>query len=289
MSIEYTEPLFRPPAEANSLIFQIANSCPHNNCSFCRMYKGVKYKIKNIEDVFAEIQWAGQAYPETKRVFLADGDVMFLEFDTFEKILLKLNQHFHNLARVNTYANGTSILAKSEPELKRLSELKLNTLYMGLESGDDRILQLVNKNERGDDMIKAVVTAQKHGLKCSVMALLGLGGKEMSNRHARLTAKAISRMQPRLLSILRFVEVQGTQMYSGYQTLSEYQAVNELYEIVSRLELDRTVFTANHASNPLPIKGRFPQDKQKLMGVIKNMLESNLLDQKGTGSLPAWL
>jgi radical SAM superfamily enzyme YgiQ (UPF0313 family) len=160
---------------------------------------------------------------------------------------------------------------------------------MGLESGDNKILRLVNKNEKADDMIQAVSTAQNNGLKCSVMALLGLGGKEMSNRHARLTAKAISRMQPRLLSILRFVEVPGTKMYSGFQTLSEYEAVEELYEIVSRLELDRTVFTANHVSNPLPLKGRFPQDKQRLSDEIKSMLDSGFLDRNSPGHLPMWL
>jgi len=287
--MKYHEPLFRPPAEGNSLIFQIAYGCPHNKCSFCGMYKGTKYQVRQIEDVFNEMQLAASLYPKTRRVFLADGDVMFLDFELLEMILSKLNKYFPNLARVNIYANGTSILAKSERELQRLSDMKLNTLYMGLESGDDKILNLVHKDEKVDDMVTAVATAQKNGLKCSVMALLGLGGKFFSMRHAKLTANAISRMQPRLFSILRFIEVRGTKMYEKYEPLSEYDAVKELYEIVLRLKLEKTVFTANHASNPLPIKGRFPQDKQKFLNIINDMLLSNQLDRDNVGQIPFWL
>ncbi len=287
--IQYREPLFRPPAEGDSLIFQVAYGCPHNSCKFCGMYKPVKYRVRDRQEVLDEIVKAGKYYPGTRRIFLADGDVMVFSFDRLRELLEQLNCSFPNLARVNTYANGTSILAKSEQELRKLSELKLSTLYMGLESGDDKILRLVDKHESVDKMIEAVNTAQNNGLKCSVMALLGLGGIEMSMRHAKLTANALSRMQPRLLSILRFIEVPGCSMYEGYETLSEYGAVKELYEIVSRLELERTVFTANHASNPLPLKGRFPHDKQKLLGQIEYMLQSNSLDRNGPGRLPMWL
>ena len=287
--MKYQEPLFRPPAEAYSLIFQVAYGCPHNTCRFCGMYKGVRYSQRGLDDVLAEIATAARIYPETKRIFLADGDVMILPFEELKLILLELNRRFANLARVNIYANGSSILSKSEEELCELRTLKLNTLYMGLESGDEEVLKLVIKGETAENMINAVQLAQSCGFKCSVMALLGVAGRALSGRHARKTAEALSNMQPRLLSILRFVEVPGLRMFDGYETLSEYDAVRELYEIVNNLELDRTVFTANHASNPLPIKGRFPQDKEHLLGLIRNMLDSGLLDSTGPGRLPGAL
>lgn len=285
----YQEPLFRPPAEHASLIFQVAYGCPHNTCSFCQMYKGVRYQIRPIEDTLDEIEKSAFRYPDEKRIFLADGDVMALPFASLQQILVKLNQCFPRLARINVYANGNSILSKSKHELIELKNLKLSTLYLGLETGSDDLLRLVNKQETVDGMIDAVKKAQGNDLKCSVMALLGLGGKHLSTTHAEKTAKAINNMQPRLLSLLRFVEVGNTRMFDGYETLSEYDAVNELYQFVGKLELERTVFTANHASNPLPIKGRLPHDKQNLLKEIRTMLDSGLLDRDGPGRLPLWL
>ena len=284
--MKYIEPLFRPPAEANSLIFQVAYGCPHNNCQFCQMYKGVVYKVRELDELLTEIRQAGIRYPATKRIFLADGDVMFIEFSILEKILTELNHCFPRLARVNSYANGTSILAKSAEELQRLAKLKLNTLYMGLASGDDKILRLVNKHEVAGDMINAVNMAQANGLKCSVMILLGLGGKELSDEHAELTAAVLNLMQPRLLSALRFVEVGGGKMYDGYETVSEYEAVMELRTMIEKFALTRTVFRANHSSNPVPLSGRFPQDKYRLLRELDHLLSNGTLSKTGPGILP---
>ena len=287
--ITYREPLFRPPAEANSLIFQVSFSCPHNSCSFCQLYKGVKYQVKNNDDLFREIEWASKQYPNTKRIFLADGDVMFLEFKTLKNILIKLNNSFANLARVNLYANGSSILSKSKQELCELRKLKLNTFYMGLESGSDKLLHLVHKNEDSESMINAVKRAQESDLKCSVMILLGLGGKKYSNSHILKSSEVINKMQPRLLSALRFIEVDKKIIYPEYESITEYEAVNELYDLVKNLNLNRTVFTANHSSNPYPLKGRFPSDKAKLLREIERVLVHYNLDRNGVGEIPLWL
>ena len=128
--IRYREPVFRPPVEADSLIFQIAHGCPHNRCRFCGMYQGVRYAVRDRDEVLAEIAAAGRRHPETPRVFLADGDAMVLSFDRLREILAALNAAFPRLTRVNLYANGSSILAKGEAQLCELRSLKLNTLYM---------------------------------------------------------------------------------------------------------------------------------------------------------------
>jgi radical SAM superfamily enzyme YgiQ (UPF0313 family) len=287
--MKYRDPLFRPPAEADSLIFQISYGCPHNTCTFCGMYKSVKYEIKDFYLIQAEIKTVAKIYPETRRIFLADGDVMNLDFLFLKNILKLLNSEFKNLSRVNLYSNASSILSKTTGELESLKKLKLNTLYIGLESGSDKILTLVRKNEKADKMTEAVQILHKTGLKSSVLALLGLGGKELSQEHAEKTALALNRMQPNLLSILRFIEVNNSPVFKDYKPLSEFDAVNELLAIVTDLDLKRTVFTANHASNPLPLKGRLPHDKQKLIQIIKTMLHSGKLDTQSPGTLPLFL
>ncbi|HPN83909.1 MAG TPA: radical SAM protein [Victivallales bacterium] len=288
--MQYREPLFRPPAEADSLIFQVAFGCPHNTCRFCLMYKGVKYSARVLDELLKEIESAGRIYPDARRIFLADGDVMALPFPSLLAIFAKLNECFPELSRINSYANGSSILKLSKKELTELHRLKLNTLYIGLESGDQKLLDEVCKNEKVDDMIDGVKTVQDIGIKASVMILLGLAGKNASEEHAIKTAEALNKMQPRLLSALRFVEFPGkTKMHEGYLASTEYEIVCELRKIIQNLDLKKTVFRANHSSNPLPLGGRFPQDKETLLAQLQNMLESNFLDKKGPGSTPLWL
>ena len=286
---KYVEPLFRPPAEADSLIFQVAYGCPHNSCRFCGMYKRVRYTERSQAEVLKEMKKAARRYSDTRRVFLADGDVMVLPFETLKLYLEQLNECFPRLSRVNVYANGSSIMNKTESELAELHKLKLNTLYLGLESGDQKLLDLVGKGENVIGMISAVNRAQSIGLKCSVMILLGLGGSSRSNRHAALTADIINQMQPRLLSALRFVLVPGSVMFEDYMPVSEYQAVAELREMISRFELDRTVFRANHSSNPVPLAGRFPHDRESLLADLDRLLDSDVLNRNGTGALPLFL
>ena len=198
---KYTEPLFRPPAEADSLIFQVAYGCPHNKCRFCGMYKGTQYSLRSMEESLAEFIETAKHYPDTRRVFLADGDVMLLPFEMLKTYLGALNSLFPRLTRVNVYANGSSILDKTDEQLKELKELKLSTLYLGFESGCQELLDLVNKGEKVNPMVEAVQRAQEQGLRCSVMILLGLGGKTLSAEHARLTALALNKMQPRLCQL----------------------------------------------------------------------------------------
>lgn len=282
--MQYTDRLFRPPAEAESLIFQVAIGCPHNTCRFCAMYKGVPHRVRPQAEVLAEFEAASRRYSDARRIFLADGDVMALSFERLHAMLEALNRLFPRLARVNVYANGSSILAKRDAELAELRRLKLDTLYVGLESGDEALLRKVEKGETADGMCEAVRRAQALGFKGSVMVLLGLGGREGSARHADATAAVLNRMQPRLLSALRFVDVPGTSMYEGYRTVTEFEAVSELIRLLRGLELDHTVFRANHTSNPVPLEGRFPRDHEALVAHLESLLPH--LDRKGPGRLP---
>jgi radical SAM superfamily enzyme YgiQ (UPF0313 family) len=287
--MKYSEPLYRPPSEADSLIFQIAYGCPHNTCIFCPMYKGIKYAEKPLKAIMKDIKEAAKNYPHTKRIFLADGDVMNVSYAKLEVIFDLLNNEFRNLARVSMYANGSSILSKTEEQLKWLKNKKLFTLYLGLESGDSNILTKVNKKDNPADMISAVQLAQECGIRMSVMVLLGLGGKEFSKYHAYKTAEVVNKMSPKFLAALRFINPPGNKMYTEYKPISEYEAVEELYHIVEKLELQNTVFRANHASNPIPISARFPRDKEKLLVELNLMLKNGNLSTNGAGYIPAWL
>jgi radical SAM superfamily enzyme YgiQ (UPF0313 family) len=291
----FEEPrLFRPPAEADSFILRIAYGCPSNTCAFCGMYKGVPYQELPPERVAEQIQIAARTTPGARRIFLADGDVMHLPFPRLKKILQQLHEAFPRLARINTYANGRSILSKTEPELRELHKLKLNTLYMGLESGDQLTLKRMLKEDTAEEMVRAGIQAQNAGLRMSVMILLGLGGVERSATHAEATAAALNQMQPRLLSVLRVIPIANALLYrwcqnGDFQMLTEYQAVAELRRIVAGLQLRGTVFRANHASNLVPLEGRLPHDQEQILADLDQILAGNKLDRNSPGPMPMWL
>ncbi len=201
--MKYIEPLFRPPAESDSLIFQAAYGCPHNRCRFCGMYKTVKYRLRGEAELLDEIREAGKLYGSTRRIFLADGDVMALPFGRLIRIVDALNGNFPHLARISLYANGSSIMGKTPDQLRQLRAGKVHTLYMGLESGAQEVLDLFGKTEQVEEMIAAVLLAQETGFRMSVMILLGLGGKTLRETHIRQTVQTLNRMRPDLLSALR--------------------------------------------------------------------------------------
>jgi len=286
--------LFRPPAEANSLIIRVADGCPWNKCTFCGMYKKVTYRLYSLEEIKRSIAEAYTLDPNARRIFLADGDIMALSLDKLENILQILNSTFSRLARVNVYANGNSILNKSDEQLISLKKLKLNTLYMGLESGDELTLKDVKKRETAREMVEAAQQAQSSGLRMSVMILIGLGGQQNTSRHAVATSEMLNDMQPRLLSALRVIPISGTEFYEGEQTgsfvqLTEFQAVEELREIIAGLNLENCVFRANHSSNILPMEGRFPKDKDRLLYELDHLLQTGKLSKTSPASAPLWL
>jgi len=172
------EPRFRPPAEAGSVILQTDTGCPHNTCAFCGMYKGMRHGQRSMDEIEGMIRDAARRAPGARRVFLADGDVMRRPASELGAILERLGYHFPRLTRVNLYANGTSIGAKTDEELATLRQMRLHTLYMGLESGDPEVLARQGKRETVDGMVEAARRAQDAGLRMSVMVLLGLGGRD---------------------------------------------------------------------------------------------------------------
>ncbi len=286
--------MFRPPAEAYSLIITIADGCPWNKCTFCGMYKKVNYRLHSLEEIKKSITESYKSNPNARRIFLADGDVMALSFDKLKEILKVLNSTFPKLSRINVYANGNSILNKSNEQLISLKKLKLNTLYMGLETGDEITLKNVKKRETAEEMIKAGQRAQAAGLRMSVMILIGLGGQQNTNQHAVATAKVLNKMQPRLLSALRVIPIPKTELFEAEQTgkfkqLTEFQAIKELHKIIENLTLKNCVFRANHSSNILPLEGRFSKDKERLLHELELLLNSGNLNKISPAQAPLWL
>jgi len=275
--INYDEPLFRPPSEAYSLIFQITLGCSWNKCAFCDMYASKKFKARKEEDVFAEIDAVKRIATDTRKIFLADGNAFVLSFDRLKRMLDKLNESFPKLNRISAYALPQDIMAKSDEELKQLADSGLKLLYVGIESGDDELLKAIHKSETFDSTKQALIKARKAGIKLSVMILNGLGGRKYSEQHALNSAKLINAIQPEYLSTLVLSMPYGVEHFQkkfkgDFVQLNTLELIQEMGLFIKNLDLESTVFRSDHASNYLVLKGILNRDKEELMHRINEVL-----------------
>jgi radical SAM superfamily enzyme YgiQ (UPF0313 family) len=274
----YDEPVFRPPSEANSLILQATVGCSHNKCLFCRMYKAKRFHVKPWERLREEIDEAAAWRPDTRRVFLADGDAFVLGTSELERILEHLHGSFPMLQRVSAYATPQNLLAKSVDEMKLLREKGLHILYYGVETGDPELLRRVKKGADPDDMVEGCTRASEAGMKLSITVILGLAGKGGSIRHARATAALLSRIAPRYLSTITLMigpleEQYRRSMGADFEFNNPVDDVRELRELIEHLAVERCIFRSNHASNYLPLRGTLNTDRLKLLSQIDEALE----------------
>ncbi len=200
--LQYDEPVFRPPSEADSLILQATLGCSHNKCAFCGMYKMKAFRIRKFEDFQRDVNIVKKEYPEVRRVFLADGDALAIKTGQLQKILRLLYHSFPRLERVTSYANPSNLLHKSEAELQLLREEGLKILYFGVETGDDELLHRINKGATRAEVIEAGRKAVAAGFELSVTVILGLGGKERSEWNAQETATILNEIQPHYIGAL---------------------------------------------------------------------------------------
>lgn len=262
----YVEPVFRPPSEARSLIFQITLGCSQNSCTFCGMYKGKRFQVRPVAEMVAEIDGIPERYSrQVERVFLADGDALVYPFDGLLEILDALSAAFPNLTRVGSYASPNSLTTKSPEQLALLREKRLRILYFGLESGDDETLRRINKGFTADEMAEQALKAREAGIKLSVTAILGLAGRGRSLVHARETAAWVNRVNPEYFSLLTLFHRHNEAFVRSLDQCTRRELMLEARELLSQLNPSRMILRSNHVSNFLNLAGSYPKDRQRLI------------------------
>lgn len=274
--LNYIEPVFRPPSEWKSLILQVTNGCSWNRCTFCDMYtsKEKAFRPKSIEQIEQELQEVVASGLPVQRVFLADGDAMMLPFNRLKQILKLINQYLPNVSRVSSYCLPRNLRSKTEMQLLQLKELGLKLMYVGCESGDDEVLELIQKGESFNSLLIALQKLKASGMKSSVMILNGLGGPKYSKQHAINSAKLMNQAQPEYLSTLVVSFPFGTDRFSApfkgeYRELTQTELFAEMQLLLTHLELNKTIFRSDHASNYLALKGVLGRDKPLLLAQIE--------------------
>ncbi|MDE1763421.1 MAG: radical SAM protein [Thaumarchaeota archaeon] len=273
--LNYDYPLYRPPSEGKSLIFQVTLGCSFNKCSYCDMYRTKEYQERPWEEIRMEIDIAAKHMPETRRIFLADGDALNLSTQRLVQILDYIRDKFSNLERISCYAMPKNILEKSPEDLKKLYAAGLVMFYIGIETGSDTILKKITKGATSQTIIKACQKAKDAGYTISCMVILGLGGKSYSKQHIEDTAKILSVTSPHYVGALTLHLDNGihdeflAKFKEPFLPIDDADALDELESLVSKIEpTTPVVFRANHGSNAYPIGGTFPQEKQSMLDKI---------------------
>jgi radical SAM superfamily enzyme YgiQ (UPF0313 family) len=277
--ITYYEPVFRPPSEAYSLILQATIGCSWNQCAFCEMYSTKKFRITPEEKLYSDIENAHQWNPGIRKVFIGDGNAMVLSTPRMLKILNRLNQYFPKLTRISAYSLPKDLEYKSQEELNALREAGLKLLYVGIESGDDDLLKLINKGETRESTVRNLIKAKMAGMKISAMIINGLGGTRFSKQHAESSAKVVNLVQPDFLSTLVLSFPFGSGHYKSrfggfFEEMDRKALLREQLNFIAELNLENTVFRSDHASNYLVLKGNLPRDKVKLIREIETAIQN---------------
>lgn len=271
--MRYVEPVFRPPSEADSYLLHVTYGCSHNECTYCAMYRTKRFALRPEAEVLEDVQAAARAFPATRRVFLLDGDALTLPTKRLLPVLAALRDAFPDLQRVGAYANAISVNAKSDAELAELKAAGLGIAYLGLESGDERTNAAIVKGATIEEQVRAVRRAQAQGIKMSVMVLLGIAGRERSREHAVATGRVLSAMDPRYVSCLCVTPVPGTPLFEAaergtFVLPSPEETLDELRLLLEHTHVSGAVFRSNHASNWLPLGGRLPADRERLLEAV---------------------
>lgn len=278
--IRYVDPVFRPPSEAESLILPVTDGCSWNQCTFCEMYTAPqkRFRARNQEEVLESIRHSGaELGDQVRRVFLADGDALVLPTHRLLAILNAIRTYLPSVHRISSYCLPRNLRKKSPAELKELAEAGLALVYLGAESGDDEVLLKVNKGETFASTLAALEQLGEAGIRRSVMILNGLGGQIFSARHADSSAKLINAAQPEYLSTLVVNFPEGEERFRNdfpeWAPLPLLGLFGEMERFLSQLELVRTVFRTDHASNRLILKGTLGADKDRLLAQVRMAIE----------------
>jgi len=275
--MHYEGTIIRPPSEANSILLQITVGCSRNKCTFCGTYAGERFRIKPDSIIMQDIAFAAQYCKRQRRAFLCDGDALIVPQKRLLNILREIKSQLPWVTRVGAYANAKSLKLKSMDELKALKENGLGILYMGLETGDDVTLKMINKGAPSQAMIDMGKKAREAGFKLSITVLLGIAGRERSQIHARETGRVLSAIDPDYVGALSLMLIPGTPLFADhaagkFELIEPPEMLAELRTMIAGTNLTKGLFHANHASNYLPIRARMPRDKAVTLDLIDQAL-----------------
>ena len=281
--MRYIGNIYRPPSEAYSLLLQVTVGCSHNKCTFCNMYKDKQFRLRPMEDVLEDLDWARAHYRRVERIFLCDGDALCLKNSKLLTILDRIAELFPECERVTSYGRATDALRKTDEELRELREHGLTMIYLGAESGSPKVLENIRKGETAEQLIEGVHKLENNGIKTSVTFISGLGGPELMEEHAVESGKMIKEMNASYVSFLTLMLEPPAPLLEDYREgrfklLQPVEVLEEAAIMLDHARPEKTcVFRSNHASNYVSLRGDLPKDNDRMIASLKRCIDDQRL------------
>ena len=279
--MRYEGDIYRPPSEAYSLLVQVTIGCTHNKCTFCKMFKDKKFRVRNPQEVLEDLAWARRRYSRVERMFLCDGDALALSNKRLMPILEYISDNFPECERVTIYGRATDVLKKTDEEMRELYEAGMTMVYIGAESGSDKVLKDICKGETRQELIDAVRKIEGCGMQASVTFISGLAGKDGWEDHAIQTGTMISEMEPSYVGLLTLMVEPSVPMAKDIESgklrlLSPDEVMAETLLMLENTNVTKKcVFRSNHASNYVSLRGDLPDDKEKMMNLLRKAMKNH--------------
>jgi radical SAM superfamily enzyme YgiQ (UPF0313 family) len=277
--LRYEGPIYRPPSEAHSLLIQATIGCPHNQCTFCMVYKnGPRFKIRPTNDIKEDLLWAKNNLGDhIQTIFFPSGNTIIMKTSDLIDILTYSKKLFPNLQRITVYGSSQYIVKKGLEDMKKIAQAGLSRIHVGLETGDDILLQQTKKGTMQKEQIQAGQIINQSGIELSEYVVLGLGGNVRSTEHIQNTIIALNAINPTFIRIRTLLPKINTPLLDDiqkgkFQLLSPHQILHELYDLIQGLSATSHL-TSDHYTNYLPINGKLPNDKKKMLKEIEEALK----------------
>jgi len=277
--VKYTGPIFRPPVEANTLLLQVTVGCAHNQCTFCTMYKDISFQVESLDQIERDLQEAKLEYGRLKRIFLVNGDAFVLSANKLKEIAAKIIEYFPGIETIAMYASIRNIMMKTDEELKELRAMRINDLYVGVESGEEEVIRNINKGHTLDQAYEQLERLNRAKVDHIALLMLGAAGSKRGIENATATAKLLNATKPKLVWVGTLGVFAGGELAKDvaegvFTPATELEILEEEKKLIELLELTDVPLYGVHPTNAVPIYGVLPRDKEKMIVAIEKTIHT---------------
>ena len=290
--MHYEGKIYRPWTEANSVLIQTTLGCSMNHCTFCNMFSDKRFRIRDIEDIYQDIESARRFYPHVESIFLIDGNVMAARTDFLLKIFEKIKVTFPECQKISLYSGLNDLRRKSPAELKELKQAGLSMAYAGLESGDRLVLEKIKKRMTPEQALEGMALAKEAGIEMLLSFIFGLGGRERSKEHIIETTKLLNQMQPEQIAPMALAIQPGTELEQEvnrgeFVLPTPLQILEEEKYLLENLNFN-TMYWGDHGNNIVSLKGMLPTYQKQFLGQVNNAIATNPITQENVIQTFSW-